>query len=330
MVRPLPPPLDVLCRGLPATRTPDAIVARRCLGRVFARHALEVRGGDLDFMHQHVSFGETSINVLRYGSEVEIVAPPLDFYLLQITLTGHIGLRTANFEVALEAGSTFVMNPGTAYRKHWGRESRQLMIKIPRCRLEARTQDAANPERATAIDFIPTAQPAGALEAIVRQLLGRLGGCELTANFNYRQSPAIRASENDLVDSLLTTLPYRQIELRGSAAVCAVPYYIRSAERHLHANPGSPVKMATLAERVGVSERTLQEGFQRFRGKPPSQISRNWRLDLARAALVRSGPGNVTGVALEFGFTHFGRFAQIYAERFGEYPSETLRRRRLQ
>jgi transcriptional regulator GlxA family with amidase domain len=82
-----------------------------------------------------------------------------------------------------------------------------------------------------------------------------------------------------------------------------------------------------LAQVAGVSKRTLQEGFRRFRGKPPNQISRDLRLDLARGALIQHGPENVTEVALDYGFTHLGRFAEAYAARFGECPSETLRRR---
>jgi AraC-like DNA-binding protein len=329
-VRPALLPLDALSHRLPATRTTDAIVARRCLGRVFARHALEVRGGRLDFMHQHANLGETSISLLRYGSEVEIIAPPLDFYMLQVTLSGRIGLRAAGFEVTLEAGSAFVMNPGVGYRKRWDREAQQLMLKIPRCRLEARTLDLARMAPARAIEFTSTALPAGALAEPVCQLLDQLGDGEHPSDFRCRQSPAIRASENDLVDALLTTLPYRLVACREPAAGCAVPHYIWRAERHLRANSGSPVKIAALAELTGVSERTLQEGFQRFRGKPPSRVSRDRRLDLARAALARPGSENVTAVALAFGFTHLGRFAQTYAERFGEYPSETLRRRRPQ
>jgi transcriptional regulator GlxA family with amidase domain len=36
----------------------------------------------------------------------------------------------------------------------------------------------------------------------------------------------------------------------------------------------------------------------------------------------------VTEAALAFGFAHFGRFAQAYAARFGEKPSQTVKRAR--
>ncbi len=69
----------------------------------------------------------------------------------------------------------------------------------------------------------------------------------------------------------------------------------------------------------------MQQAFRRYRDCSPLDYSRDIRLDFARAALIE-GAG-VTETALEFGFLHFGRFAQSYAARFGEKPSVTVRRR---
>ena len=87
------------------------------------------------------------------------------------------------------------------------------------------------------------------------------------------------------------------------------------------------VHISEMTSLTGVSERTLQDGFSRFRGKTPGQFARELRLDLVRHALMEQQDNdNVTKVALRFGFTHLGRFSRSYADRFGEYPSETLQR----
>ena len=52
------------------------------------------------------------------------------------TLAGRIRLQGPGFDLALEADSVFVMNPGVGYRKCWDRDAQQLMLKIPRRRLE--------------------------------------------------------------------------------------------------------------------------------------------------------------------------------------------------
>ena len=47
----------------------------------------------------------------------------------------------------------------------------------------------------------------------------------------------------------------------------------------------------------------------------------------ARAELEAAPPETgVTAIALKWGFVHLGRFAQDYRRRYGELPSETLRR----
>jgi AraC family ethanolamine operon transcriptional activator len=54
------------------------------------------------------------------------------------------------------------------------------------------------------------------------------------------------------------------------------------------------------------------------------------RMSLARRALRDGAPGrtSVTGVAADYGFWQFGRFAGGYKSLFGETPSTTLHRSR--
>jgi transcriptional regulator GlxA family with amidase domain len=78
-----------------------------------------------------------------------------------------------------------------------------------------------------------------------------------------------------------------------------------------------------------VSERSLYAAFQRQLGVAPMAYVRRRRLERAHDELLRSSPNGrctVIGVALRNGFTHAGRFAAAYRRRFGESPSETLRR----
>ncbi len=50
-------------------------------------------------------------------------------------------------------------------------------------------------------------------------------------------------------------------------------------------------------------------------------------MERARQALLGPEPASsVTGIALDWGFAHLGRFSVEYRERFGECPSQTLRR----
>jgi len=68
-----------------------------------------------------------------------------------------------------------------------------------------------------------------------------------------------------------------------------------------------------------------------FLGLSPLAYVRLRRLNLVRAALLRSDPAiaTVSGVARHHGFSELGRFAAAYRAAFGESPSTTLRGRSL-
>src|SRR5262249_62430479 len=81
---------------------------------------------------------------------------------------------------------------------------------------------------------------------------------------------------------------------------------------------------------TGISPRHLQSGFRRYLGMTPHQFLRDCRLDEAHRMLSTAGLGQTaTTIAYDCGFGHLGDFAHDYRIRFGEPPSETLRRSRV-
>ncbi len=56
------------------------------------------------------------------------------------------------------------------------------------------------------------------------------------------------------------------------------------------------------------------------------QYARRVRLERARDTIRATDAGVlISAIALDCGFTHFGRFSRAYKERFGELPSQTQR-----
>jgi transcriptional regulator GlxA family with amidase domain len=93
------------------------------------------------------------------------------------------------------------------------------------------------------------------------------------------------------------------------------------------ANVGRLVGIAELCRAAGITPRTLSRAFRAIRGTPPSRYLHDLRLTQVRDALLSDGgEGSVTEIAMRFGFRELGRFAVDYRARFGESPSETLRR----
>ena len=114
---------------------------------------------------------------------------------------------------------------------------------------------------------------------------------------------------------------------RGDAAESsrehAVPASVYRAEAFIEAHVTDAIRLDDIAAAARAPVRTLLDGFRRFRYTSPMQHLRSVRLDLVRERLLSDKSASIASIALECGFGNLGRFAQNYAERFGERPSET-------
>lgn len=110
-------------------------------------------------------------------------------------------------------------------------------------------------------------------------------------------------------------------------ARAAAPYYVRQAEEIMAAKARNAPTIGDVAMRVGVSARTLSEGFRQFRGITPREFLSARRLEGLRADLLAASPQlTVTQIAASWGYVNMGALAGTYRQRFGELPSQTLRR----
>lgn len=112
-----------------------------------------------------------------------------------------------------------------------------------------------------------------------------------------------------------------------SATPSALPRGVRRALDAMRDDPTRDWSVADLATMAGVSSRTLQRQFRIFLGKAPLVALRDLRFECARRELLQGMPdAKVMDVALHCGLPHFGRFSTEYRRRFGETPSQTLKR----
>lgn len=114
----------------------------------------------------------------------------------------------------------------------------------------------------------------------------------------------------------------------GKASGTAVlPRAVRRALDFMQAALDRDVGISELAAAAGLSARALQRQFRTFLGKTPHEALREIRFGHARRQLLLGRPGTrVMDVAAASGFPHFGRFSIEYRRRYGETPSQTLKR----
>lgn len=123
---------------------------------------------------------------------------------------------------------------------------------------------------------------------------------------------------------MLLSQPHSHSALLEQPSRPAEPKYVSQVAEYLEAHSSRPIRMAELARLTGMSVRSLQAGFRKYRGESPLEFLRERRLMRARQRLLAASDDSVTEVALGCGLSHAGRFSIQYRARYGESPSETL------
>jgi len=308
--------------------------AAEAIGRIFCPHGLIPLDGTAQRFfarHNSATFDGFSINYVAYGGTVSIDPGCLEnFFLMQIPLRGSASISTAACEIATTPGvQASLLSPTLPTRMVWHDDCAQLILLIERRLVEQRAAALAGRPVGT-VEFAPAldleSDCGGALQAQafalaeLAECTGPRRGLGAVAAADLREvllDMLVRGPRHGLSDAIAC--------FDGRAA--ALPRAVRRARDHLVAHATEPLDLERLAEIAGVGIRALQIGFRRHFGLSISHVLLELRLAQLNAQLRRGGDaGRVTDLAFDLGFTHLSRMASAYRRKFGETPSETLRR----
>jgi AraC-like DNA-binding protein len=309
------------------TRSPDE--AREQIGRIFCPHflnPLQARPERFHARHHSARQAGYSMNFVAYGATVEIDPGRLqDFFLLQVPLRGSAHVRCGTVAADAQAGRmASILSPTLPTRMTWHEGCEKLIVLIDRQTVEAQYAALAGAP-AEAIEFHSEVDLASGLGPLLDQHLGLM----LAAAENPTPAPEayLVSLREGLIALLLTSLQHSgRARLTGEAPLPA-PAAIRRAEAFIAANASQALSMAEVAAAAGTSLRALQEGFRRYRHSTLSRAVQDARLARFRQALTNpENDASVAHLAFAAGLWHLGRAAQAYRARYGETPSQTLKR----
>ncbi|KAA9378796.1 AraC family transcriptional regulator [Microbispora cellulosiformans] len=310
--------------------THDADEARVRIGEAIGAHELRPvgAGARLDVRLHGVRFDYFGLYVLGYGAEVSIT-PSIaeDSLFVEIPSVGAAEVRHGRESIRSSPELAAVMSTHPRSMR-WLAGNRQYIVHFDRGALEAHLGRllGRRPDRPLtfSLGMDLTRPPARSWRSVVELLR-----VEAEAGGGMLEQPlVVRQLEGLLMTQLLMAQPSNYSEaLRGNQPRVAPPT-VQRAVRLIEEHAAEPLTVEDIAEAVGVSVRALQEGFRRHVEKTPMGFLREVRLERARAELAVTDPvaATVTDVAFRWGFAHLGRFSLTYRQRFGESPSETLRR----
>jgi AraC-like DNA-binding protein len=165
------------------------------------------------------------------------------------------------------------------------------------------------------------ASPAGKM---LRALGEAVGAGMHDASVRSEKSMALLGES--ILRLVFLNFPHGMSDRSRRQQIDATSRQITKAIDFMRDNMHQPLTLGDVAKATGISVRSLQYGFRRFRNITPLAYLREIRLDAAQAEL--SSPLNmlsIKDVALKWGFAHMGHFAARYRAAYGETPSETVR-----
>lgn len=274
----------------------------------------------------------TGIAIIDYGQEVDVEADPMQsFSLLQIPIRGSFELHGMGKSALVSSSQAHLIGPATPLRMHWSPDCRLLVLRLDGWVTRRLVADCRS--------SVPAICSQGDLGAIVP--IDKGPGLSLFRTLCLLRDEALTNGSisnqrgfTDCIENLLVRLLTHVLlghippspETREPLAATGL---VKQAKAFMLANLARGISTADIATACGVSSRTLFRSFHReFHTAPRSWLTER-RLDAAREALCGSAAagGSVTEIALNCGFNHLGRFSASYRRRFGESPSQTLKRK---
>jgi AraC-like DNA-binding protein len=314
-------------------RTDSANECRRYIQAKMRGHELNcsARSSALRFAHSEVQLGNVAIDLVHLdcGEDFLIRKERVDdLYVVQVPIAGVCEVYVGRRAFTLQAGQAMIVNPGQLLRKHWSGRLLQVMLRIDRATLQRVLSEDLQSELPSPLEF-DGAPLCGGISVELPRILESIWR-DFHSDRLLQHPRIVTQLERTL---LLTVLGGAQHNFREQFDRVAevAPCYVKRAEEFIQKNACGAVTIADLVTAAGVSARSLYSGFRRWRNNTPMSYLRRVRLDLARRELQRIARegGKITQAAGNCGYEHLSRFSRDYRARFGENPSETLRKMRI-
>ncbi len=322
---------DVPVRRL-VVRTTDFDEAHRTMERVFLPMAMWPMEPltALDMRLDSTQVDDTTTSVVRFGRYVGLRTAEADSYHVAAPVSGvaesRIG-RHEPVETTQDRAAIFPLDVPVDIR--WRGDCAQMCLDFSRVALELRLEQHLDRPLKGSLIFSPAMDLTTPKGRSWSRML-RLANREARREQGLLDHPlAAKSVEAALVDGLLLAQPHNYSAALLHDTRIAPPRAVREAVELLETYPDRAWSAPALASHVHVSVRALQEGFRRSLDTTPMRYLRELRLRKVREDLMAATPDVTTVGAIvhRWGILNQGRYAATYRTRFGEAPSETLRKR---
>ncbi|NEW89987.1 AraC family transcriptional regulator [Rhodopseudomonas sp. WA056] len=313
-----------LLQDFPLVRSRDPVEARDILRR-YGVDMTTSKPSDFFMRTNLAELPHIGLYFLHSSGATRLLIPKREIALVQLCLEGNAQLSSGQHRVELSQGEACICSPGTSAQLEFGRNSRQLLLRLPQRVLERSIASLLGFKPRQPILFDPVIANDQPRYLGFRDLTTLLAS-RLDAKFSVWPRNVLLHLEQSCITALLYCSRHNLAHLLDTAVNDDVPRYVRTAEHFVDSRCDEDISVEDMARVAGVSISTLTRAFLKHRGYSPSAYVKRAKLQHAKRLLESGAASTLIGVALRCGFANPSRFAQDYRDAFGESPTETLRR----
>jgi AraC-like DNA-binding protein len=306
------------------------------INRIVSKHLVphklivnDTKNADAKF--SKVDMGSLASFMLSYGASAKVDIRDLEsYYVLCRPVSGKAVIihNGQEFECTSENGRTMILSPTQEFSMAIDSDCCQRIVKISRELVEKHFCKFFGRNLTKAIAFSPVMEAEDGLGNAWWRAIDFLESESLQKDSLFANEKAFIEAQSMVITGLLHSHKHNYSDDIQARECKVAPVHVRKAELFIEANIKEALSIDEIVAASNVPKRTLYDGFKRFRGISPMCYLRNLRMDYVRKELQSCTENkNITTIALDWGFTHLGRFSIEYKKRFGESPSDTLHMR---
>jgi AraC-like DNA-binding protein len=272
----------------------------------------------------------TTLGYVEYGTDVTVgvcAEAPLNCYSVSLPVVGHQELAVHGQSWVSDQNRGIIVSPHETQNLAINGDCRKIHVAISRTALEHVLQTMLQRPLDTQLVFRPDMDAVSGDQAswwrLVKFLIGEMAQSSAHLNRLYMSGE----TELTVLKGLLLSQPHNYSDQLLSALATVPPHYLTRAQKFIHDNARDSITLEDIESVAGVSRFKLFDGFKRYFGHAPMAYLKNYRLESVRRSILDDrSVRNISSIAMNWGFSHLGRFSVDYKELFGESPSDTLKR----
>jgi AraC-like DNA-binding protein len=271
---------------------------------------------------KHRKAGSLDLCRLSYGAQARVVSEGLpDIYHVQFILRGNCSYALYRDSVSLSAGHVLLINPDEPIDLTYSEDCEKFIVRVPSTLFNEACIEHRWFQPNESIKFNQSPYKFEEIDSLI-YLLKLL--CEEAESGSA--TPQMLQHYNRVVASKLMTMFRHNVPLE-TPTLQSVSF--ERLEQYIEDNIKRDISAEELAAYSHLSLRSLYLLFEKNAKTTPKNFIRQKKLEKVYITLMdpSSRMANVTAVALEYGFTHLGRFSEFYRATFGMLPSESLKAR---